>query len=204
MQNTGKNTINKLHKVTCEILKLPDDYGSHSWRHTTATVQADAGASKGNSKRYRQWASNVVVEDYIANSKPLCMECLDCLLPESKRKKEEVRQENTELVKYNQVVKLTKDVVDLQNLSKKEKEPPEKSLTLYGFSQFDDPDYAIVYLDSTTGGVPVLCASKVKPGPMTVARNTKDMEVDKSSNAIKSLLSSSGANFTNCTFVFNN
>ena len=113
-------------------------------------------------------------------------------------------QENTELVKYNQVVELTKEVVDLQNLPKKEEIPPRKSLTFYGFSQFDDPDHAIAYLDSTTDGVPVLSASKVQPGPMTIARNRKDTEIDKSSNAIKSLLSSSGANFAKCTFVFNN
>ena len=89
------------------------------------------------------------------------MQHLNCLLTESKSKKEEVTQENTELVKYNQIVELTKEVVDLQNLPKKDKEPPEKSLTLYEFSQFDNPDYAIAYLDSTTDSVPVLSVSKV-------------------------------------------
>ena len=64
------------------------------------------------------------------NSKLLRMELLNCLLPESKREKEEVRQQNTELVKCNQIVKLDKEVVDLQNLPKKEDEPPEKSPTL--------------------------------------------------------------------------
>ena len=109
-----------------------------------------------------------------------------------------------ELVKYNQINEVDKEVLDLQHLPKKEEEPPKKSLTLYGFSQFNDPDHVIAYLDSTTDGVPVLSASKVLPGPMTVARYTKNTEVKKSSNSIKSLLLSSGANFTNCIFVFNN
>ena len=141
VQNTVKYIINKLHKVACEILKLcPGDYGSLSWRGTAATVLADVGISKVNLKRHGQWASDAVFEGDIANSKPLRMERLNCLLPEIKRQKEEVRQENTELIKYNQVVELTKDVVDLQNLPKKEKEPPEKSITLYGFSHFDNHD----------------------------------------------------------------
>ena len=127
VQNTGKHTINKLHKVVCEILKLrPDDYGSHSWHCTEATVLADAGASKVNLKRHGQWTSDAVVKGYIANSKALRIERLNCLLPESKRKKEELGQENTEFVKYNQVVELTKEVVDLQNLPKKEEEPKKK------------------------------------------------------------------------------
>ena len=120
-----------------------------------------------------QWASNAVVEGYIAYSKPLCMQHLNCLLTESKSKKEEVTQENTELVKYNQIVELTKEVVDLQNLSKKEEEALEKRLTLYGFSQNNDPDYAIAYLDSTTDGVPVLSASKVQPGPKRIIQRIR-------------------------------
>ena len=62
----------------------------------------------------------------------------------------------------------------------------------------------MAYLDLTTDDIPFLSASKVQQGPMTIVCNTKDTEVDMSSNTIKSLLSSSGANFTNCTFVFNN
>ena len=69
LQNTGKHTINKLHKVAFEILKLrPDDYGSHLWQSTAATVLADAGVSKVKIKRPGQWASNTMVEGYIANS----------------------------------------------------------------------------------------------------------------------------------------
>ena len=115
-----------------------------------------------------------------------------------------MRQQNTEPVKCNQIVEFDEKVVDLKNLPKKEEESPEKRFILYGFSQFDDPDYAIAYLDSTTDGVSVLSSSKLQPGPMTVARDMKDTEIDKSTNAIKSFLSLSGANFTNCTFVFNN
>ena len=81
LQNTGKHTINKLHKVVCEILKLrPDEYGSHSWHCTEATVLADAGVSKINRKRHGQWASDPVVKGYKANSKRLRMERLNCLL----------------------------------------------------------------------------------------------------------------------------
>ena len=58
-----------------------------------------------------------------------------------------------ELVKYNQINEVDKEVLDLQHLPKKEEEPPKKSLTLYGFSQFNNPDYAIAYLDSITDGV---------------------------------------------------
>ena len=82
IQNTGKHTVNKLHKVACELLKCPETgYTSHTWRWSAATNLANAGVSFIHLKYHRQWISCSVVEGYTANSRPLGNERLHCLMP---------------------------------------------------------------------------------------------------------------------------
>ena len=46
IQNTGKYTVNKLHKVACEIRKRPPPgYTSHTWRRSAATNLTNTGLS---------------------------------------------------------------------------------------------------------------------------------------------------------------
>ena len=74
IQNTGKHTVNKLHKVACEILKHPDTgYTSHTWRWFATTNLAKAGENG-------QCISDSVVEGYIVNTRPLRNKCLHCLM----------------------------------------------------------------------------------------------------------------------------
>ena len=218
IQNTGKGQINLLHKEACRLLGInPSSYSTHTWRRTAATVLADAGVSKTNLKRIGQWKSDTVVEGYIANSVPLRQERLNGLLPPSKREKTNyVRQQNLS-EKEDQLVELEDDFVDL-NVPGKVTQSKSTELTLYGFSQFDDPDYAIKYLESTDNGVPVMSltapnqpnksieAEKVIT-PSAVTINAHDTENKKSpstkmSDSMQHLIANSGATFNNCTFVF--
>ena len=82
IQNIGEYTVNKLHKVACEILKRPPTgCTSHTWRQSAATNLANAGVSFTNLKCHGQLIPDSVVEGYIANSRPLRNERLHCLMP---------------------------------------------------------------------------------------------------------------------------
>ena len=59
-------------RMACEILRIDaQGFASHCWRRSAATNLADAGVSFINLKRHGQWASDAVVEGYIANSRPI-------------------------------------------------------------------------------------------------------------------------------------
>ena len=96
---------------------------------------ADAGVSFINLKQHEQWASNRVVEGYIANSLPIHQECLNCLLPAEET--EEVGQVNSK--NNNQAIKKFDSYVDLSNNFNLPVAPlaDNGELTLYGFSQFN-------------------------------------------------------------------
>ena len=82
VQNTFKNMVNILQVAACRILvKSNKGYSSHCWRRSAPTNLTDAGVSFINLKRHEQWASNRVVEGFIANSLSLRLERHNCLLP---------------------------------------------------------------------------------------------------------------------------
>ena len=82
IQNTGKCTVNKLHKAACEILKRPPTrYTSHTLHRSAAINLADVSVSFINLKRHGQWMSDSIVEGYLANSRLLRNERLHCLMP---------------------------------------------------------------------------------------------------------------------------
>lgn len=69
-QPMGKHSIAKIPKEMATFLQLPDPhtYTGHSYRRTSTTIAADAGASIEDLKRLGQWKSTDVVEKYIENS----------------------------------------------------------------------------------------------------------------------------------------
>ena len=82
-QNAGRGAIPRWITRMCEILGIPKDgYTTHAFRRSAATNLADSGVSFVNLKRHGQWASDSVVEGYIANSLPLRLEREKNLLPE--------------------------------------------------------------------------------------------------------------------------
>ena len=94
-----------------------------------------------NFKRQGQWVSDSVVKGYIANSKPLRQERLHCLLPaeniEGEKKKEEVGQLTIKNGK-NDTIENFDLFVNLSDFSLDSDMNQESSLTLHGFSQFND------------------------------------------------------------------
>lgn len=82
IQNAGIGNISKFAGETAEMLGLdPKQYSNHSWRRSAATNLADSGVTLTNLKRHGQWASDTVCEGYIAQSRPLKLERLTCLMP---------------------------------------------------------------------------------------------------------------------------
>ena len=69
-QSVGINTIGGMPKKIAEFLKLPipSNYTGHSFRRTSATILADAGADITTLKRHGSWKSSNVAEGYIENS----------------------------------------------------------------------------------------------------------------------------------------
>ena len=66
IQSMGERTIGATVKETCVLLGIPEEgFSSHSWRRSSATSLADAGASFGDLKRAGRWRSASVVEGYI-------------------------------------------------------------------------------------------------------------------------------------------
>ena len=82
-QNAGRNAVTRWITRICQILGVPKEgYTTHAFRRSAATNLADSGVSFVNLKRHGQWASDSVVEGYIANSVPLRLEREEKLLPE--------------------------------------------------------------------------------------------------------------------------
>lgn len=63
-QAIGKNTIAAMPKKIAKFLNLerPETYTGHSFRRSSTTMAADAGASLEEMKRFYYWKSNTVVE----------------------------------------------------------------------------------------------------------------------------------------------
>ena len=90
-QPTGINKMRGYIRMACEILRIDaQGFTSHCWRRSAATNLADSGVSFINLKRHGQWASDAVVEGYIANSKPIREEREQCLLPARMRDNQQV------------------------------------------------------------------------------------------------------------------
>ncbi|KAL7289342.1 hypothetical protein TKK_0016710 [Trichogramma kaykai] len=66
----GVNTFGGASKKIAEYLKLPDahNYTGHSFRRSSATMLADAGADQMTMRRHGGWKSDAVVYEYIAES----------------------------------------------------------------------------------------------------------------------------------------
>ena len=107
-----------------------------------------------------------MVEGYIANSKPLRQERLHCLLPaenvEEEKKKKEVRQLTIENGKVDTIDNFNL-FVNLSNLPLDTDVNQEGSLSLYRFSQFNDPNLRIDYVDSSEVGIPLVRESPMEP-----------------------------------------
>ena len=69
-QVMGKNTIAKIPAEIAKFLNLPasDSYTGHSFRRTSATIFADAGATAVDLKKHLNWKSDAVVIRYIDKS----------------------------------------------------------------------------------------------------------------------------------------
>ena len=102
---------------------------------------ADAVMLFINLKQHGQLVSDSVVEGYIANAKPLRQERLHGFLPaenvEEEKKEKELRQLT---IKYEKVDTIENfDLfVNLSDFSLDSDMNQESSLTLHGFSQFND------------------------------------------------------------------
>lgn len=85
-QGMGRNNVKKIVGRACKILRIsPEGFTSHFWLRSAATNLADASVSFINLKRHGQWASDIFVEGYIANSKHTREGLEQCLLPERTR-----------------------------------------------------------------------------------------------------------------------
>ena len=85
--NMGKNSVTKFSAKACELLGMPSKgYTTHCWRRSVATNLADEGVYLVNLKRHEQWASDSLVEGYIANSRLLRLEREQKLLSKHHRK----------------------------------------------------------------------------------------------------------------------
>lgn len=69
-QVIGKNKFGAMPKQIAEYLKLPDAclYTGHSFRRTSATLLANAGADFLSVKRHGGWKSSTVAESYVEDS----------------------------------------------------------------------------------------------------------------------------------------
>lgn len=69
-QSIGKNKFLDTPKVVATFLNLsdPGDYTGHSFRRTSATLLADAGADIVMLKRHGGWKSTTVVKGYVQDS----------------------------------------------------------------------------------------------------------------------------------------
>ena len=142
----------------------------------------------------------------MANSLPLCKDCLNYLLPAEE--KEEVGQVNSKNNK--QAIERLDLYVDLSNNSNLPIAPSAKNgeLTLYGFSQFDILDLQI--MDATDTSAPVLQATSTNQAlqpvvhPLfTIDSNVQSSSVAKMSHTVEELMAK-GNIFNNCTFIINN
>lgn len=69
-QVIGINTFGNMPKVVARYLKLenPESYTGHSFRRTSATLLADAGADMLTIKRHGGWKSDTVAAGYVEES----------------------------------------------------------------------------------------------------------------------------------------
>lgn len=69
-QVMGKHSIAKVPKEIAKFLQLPEPhtYTGHSYRRSSTTIAADAGASIEELKRLGKWKSSSVAEGYIQDS----------------------------------------------------------------------------------------------------------------------------------------
>lgn len=69
-QVIGKNKFGKMPEQIARYLQLPNpnEYTGHSFRRTSATLLADAGANITTLKRHGGWRSDKVAEGYVEQS----------------------------------------------------------------------------------------------------------------------------------------
>ena len=68
----GKNTVGRVPHEVAKFLNLPewDKYTFHSFRRTSATSAADAGASTEQLVDFFGWKNGSMCQEYISSSKP--------------------------------------------------------------------------------------------------------------------------------------
>ena len=83
IQNADVGNISEFTSETITLLGLDKNlYSNHSWRRSAATNLANSGISLTNLKCHGQWASDPACEGFIAQSRPLKIERLTCLMPD--------------------------------------------------------------------------------------------------------------------------
>jgi integrase len=110
----GRNSLAKFASKIAAILGKtnPASYTGHSFRVTSATALADAGATATNLKRHGGWKSDAIAEGYIRNSKRVKLEIASMLSSDKP-------QENMEKIISNSIFQNC--VFNNCNLSIKEK-----------------------------------------------------------------------------------
>ena len=71
-QTMGKNSVSKVPHEIAALLKLddPSKYTFHSFRRTSATRAADAGATSEQLVDFYGWKNSSMCQEYISSSKP--------------------------------------------------------------------------------------------------------------------------------------
>ena len=121
-----------------------------------------------------------MVEGYIANSLPLHQDHLNCLLPAEES--EQVGQVNSE--QDTQAIETYESYLDLSNNNSNSPiaQPENGELTLYGFSQFDNPEMRIEMTGTTDAGVPVQGATPANQTIQPVQPTTTDATYNQPSS----------------------
>lgn len=227
--NMGKNSICKFTAKACELLGIPSKgYTTHCWRRSAATNLADEGVSFVNLKRHGQWASDSVVEGYIANSKILRLEREQKLLPKHRRNEKE--REGGEQGKKEGKVEDNINLLEEPDFWDKEEGMEDCDPLMFGFSQMDAP---MEYQGATESGIPlfrltqephqseaegnreIVASAPLKPPPSESAEMDTEAEAVGPKNdpttLMKSMMDSilDGSNtkptgniFQNCVFNF--
>ena len=210
-QPCGKHKAEGFVKRCCAILDISStDYTSHAFRRSAATNLADAGVSLINLKRHGQWKSDKVVEEYLANSKPLRKERMECLMPQTKApphppSRSPPREEE--------------QLVELGTLVKHDANP--EPLSQIGFSQLEDCDIEDCVFSSDIDGRPIVCfepsvTAKAPPKPDSKLRTTPPAHRQKleaphtppahakdKEQGLAALLGAAQTIFSNCSVTFN-
>ena len=91
-QAMGKNSVSKIPHEIAALLKLadPSKYTFHSFRRTSATRAADAGATSEQLVDFYGWKNSSMCKEYISSSKPAILGMANRLSSQSSQSSQEV------------------------------------------------------------------------------------------------------------------